>query len=87
MSIQMINVGLYQGTNPLTSYQGDGKPGVKIALWILQCDGGEPTAAFTFFWHVAGLAPIAGSIQPTAAAPNEIVRSLLDIINVYQRGI
>lgn len=47
--------------------------------------GGEP--ALMFFQHVTGFVPVAGSIQPSAAAPNEIIRSLLEIINVYQRGI
>lgn len=83
----MIKAGPYQGINPLAMCQGDGKPGVKISLWILQCDGGNPAAALTCFRHVTGFAPIMGSIQPSATAPNEIVRSLLEIINVYQRGI
>jgi len=49
--------------------------------------GGNPAAALVSFPYAAGFAPVAGSIQPTAVAPNEIARSLLEIINVDQSGI
>lgn len=54
--------------------------------WGFSRGMGDPLLMLPLFlWPSRRLALIVGSTQPPA--PNEIVRSLLEIINVYQRGI
>lgn len=72
------------GTNPLTSHQDRGRTGLK-PLGIFPGDGEPSVDACIVFMARRETASRCG--EHPAAAPNEIVRSLLEIINVYQRGI